>query len=316
MNEYLPPPASTMAGEVDALFNFIFYTALVFFAIVLFSSVYFVLKYRRRQRAELTSGVAHNTKLEIVWTLIPTILVFIVFIWGFRSYLRLSIAPRDALEIKVTAQKWFWTFDYPNGANSLNDLYVPAGQPVKLLMSSQDVIHSFYVPDFRIKMDVLPNRYTIAWFEATHSGDFQILCTEYCGQGHSAMLGMVKVLPEKEYLAWLENSSTDLPEGVSPVEAGAQLYKSKACITCHTVDGSGGIAPSFKDRFGKAEQLSDGQEIIVDENYIRESILDPQARVVKGFQPVMPTYQGVLKDRQIDALIAYIKSLQTQPQGK
>jgi cytochrome c oxidase subunit 2 len=316
MIDYLPSSSSTMSAEVDALFNFIFYTASIFFAIVLFSSVYFVLKYRRRQQNGLTSGLAHNTKLEIVWTVIPTILVFIVFIWGFRSYLRLHVAPRDALEIKVTGQKWFWTFDYPGGANSLNELYVPVGKPVKLLMSSQDVIHSFYVPDFRIKMDVLPNRYTITWFEATRTGDFQIFCTEYCGKGHSEMLGKVKVVPDSAYTAWLERSSNDLPEGISLSDAGAQLYQSKACITCHTVDGTAGIAPSFKGRLGKVEQMTNGQEVLVDENYLRESILNPQAKVVKGFQPVMPTFQGVLKDRQIDALITYIKSLQDQTQER
>jgi cytochrome c oxidase subunit 2 len=221
----------------------------------------------------------------------------------------MHVAPRDALEVKVTGQKWFWTFDYKNGANSLNDLYVPVGKTVKLLMSSQDVIHSFYVPDFRMKMDVLPNRYTIAWFEALDTGEYDIFCTEYCGKGHSEMLGKVKVLSEEDYLAWLEKSAVDIPEGVSLEEAGEQLYKSKACATCHSIDGKPGVAPSFLGLYGSIENLTDGSKVQVDENYIRESILDPRAKVTLGFQPVMPTFQGVLKDRQIDALIAYIKSL-------
>jgi len=308
---YLPPPSSTIAGEVDALFYFIFYTSLVLFLIVIGAAAYFIFRYRRRDgKAELTSGISHNTKLEILWTVIPTILVFIVFVWGFKTFMKMHVAPKDALEVKATGQKWFWTFDYPNGANSLNDLVVPVGKPVRLLMSSQDVIHSFYVPDFRIKMDVLPNRYTITWFEATKTGEYQIFCTEYCGKGHSEMLGKVIVKTEVDYNTWLEQSAVDIPEGMSLEDAGAKLYQSKACVTCHSVDGRPGVAPSFKGRFGKQEQLADGQSVTVDENYLRESILNPQAKVVAGFQPVMPTYQNVLTDRQIDALIAYIKSIQ------
>ncbi len=307
---YLPPPSSTIAGDVDALFYFIFYASLVLFAIVMMATVYFIFKYRRQGEQKLTSGVAHNTKLEIAWTVIPAILVFIVFVWGFRTYLKMHVVPNDAIEIKATGQKWFWTFDYPNGANSINDLVVPVGQPVKLLLSSQDVIHSFFVPDFRVKMDVLPNRYTLTWFEATETGEFQIFCTEYCGKGHSEMLGKVKVMSEVDYNAWLEKSAIDIPEGMSLEEAGANLYSSKACITCHSVDGRPGVAPSFKGRFGKQQKMADGTTVLIDENYVRESILNPQAKVVEGFQPVMPTYQNVLKDRQIDALIAYIKSLQ------
>ena len=305
----MPPANSTIANEVDALFYFIFYTSIVFFVLVISLTAYFIIRYRRRGAVERTSGVSHNTKLEILWTIIPTILVIIVFIWGFRTYLRMHVAPADALEIKATGQKWFWTFDYPNGANSVNDLIVPVGQPVKLLMSSQDVIHSFFVPDFRIKMDVLPNRYTITWFEAINEGEYDIFCTEYCGKGHSEMLGKVKVMNEEAYLAWLDKAAADIPEGMSLEEAGAQLYNSKACVTCHSIDGTPGVAPSFLGKFGTIEKLADGSEIEVDENYLRESILNPQAKIVQGYQPVMPTYQGVLKDRQIDALIAYIKSL-------
>ena len=183
------------------------------------------------------------------------------------------------------------------------------GQPVKLLMSSQDVIHSFFVPDFRVKMDVLPNRYTITWFEALNVGEYDIYCTEYCGKGHSEMLGKVMVLSKEDYALWLEKAAIDIPEGVSLEEAGAELYQTKACITCHSIDGKPGVAPSFLGLFGSSEKLTDGSEVIVDENYIRESMLNPQAKVTLGYQPVMPTFQGVLKDRQIDALIAYIKSL-------
>jgi len=306
---HMPPANSTIASEVDALFYFIFYTAIVLFVLVMSLTTFFIIKYRRKGERELTSGVDHNLKLEILWTVIPTILVIIVFVWGFKTYLRMNISPKDAIEIKATAQKWFWTFDYPNGANSMNDLVVPVGKPVKLLMSSQDVIHSFFVPDFRVKMDVLPNRYTITWFEALNVGEYDIYCTEYCGKGHSEMLGKVKVISEDEYAVWLEEAAVDIPEGMSLEEAGALLYTTKACATCHSIDGTPGVAPSFFGKFGSMEKLADGSAVLVDENYIRESILNPQTKVVMGYQPVMPTYQGVITDRQIDALIAYMKSL-------
>jgi len=306
---FMPPAGSTLSSEVDSLFYFILYTAIVIFILVMGAIAFFMLKYRRKGARELTDGRDHNLKLEILWTVIPTLLVFVVFIWGFRTYIKMHVAPANAQEIKVTAQKWFWSFDYQNGYNSVNELVVPLGKPVKLLMSSQDVIHSFFVPDFRVKMDVLPNRYTQAWFEATQPGEFNIFCTEYCGKGHSEMLGKVTVLPQEEYATWIEKASADFPEGMALNEIGAKLYQSKACFTCHSVDGTISVGPSFKGVFGKTERLSDGSQNTVDENYIRESILNPQAKIVQGFQPVMPTYQGTLKDKEIDALIAYIKSL-------
>jgi cytochrome c oxidase subunit II len=307
-NLFLPSGHSTVSPGTDALFDFIYYTSIVFFAIVVFAIAYSVWRYRRRANAGLTSGVAHNTTLEILWTAIPTILVFIVFAWGFKDYLRLYIVPKDALEIKVTGQRWFWSFDYPEGATSINDLVVPVGKPVKLLMSSKDVIHSFFVPSFRIKMDVLPNRYTMTWFEATDTGSYDLFCTEYCGTKHSAMIGKVKVVGEREYAQWLESSSK-VGEGMSVEDYGAKLYAQKACITCHSVDGKAGTGPSFKGLFGETTKLEGGGTVIADENYLRESILTPQAKVALGYQPVMPTFQGILKDKQIDALIAYIKSL-------
>ena len=305
----MPAANSTIAGEVDALFYFILYASIVIFFLVVAITGYFLIRYRRKGKAELTSGVDHNLKLEIFWTVIPTILVFIVFFWGFDTFLKMHVAPQDAIEIKATGQKWFWTFDYPNGSKGVNELVVPANQPVKLLLSSTDVIHSFFVPEFRVKMDALPNRYTVAWFEATEVGEYTIFCTEYCGTGHSEMLGKVTVLPNVLYEKWLAESQVDIPEGMSLEEAGANLYKSRACNTCHSIDGGVGVAPSFRGIFGSTENLADGSSLTVDENYLRKSILNPQAQIVAGYAPVMPTYQNVLSDRQIDALIAYIKSL-------
>ncbi len=304
----MPQGSSTIAGDVDSLFNFIFYSSAVIFGLVVFAIIFFIVRYRRKGEATKTSGVDHNLTLEIVWTVIPTILIIIVFIWGFKDYVRMFVTPHDAMEVKVTGQKWFWSFDYPEGANSVNELVVPFGRPVKLLMSSKDVIHSFFVPDFRVKMDVLPNRYSITWFQATDTGSYDLFCTEFCGKGHSEMIAKVRVLPEEEFIKWLDESSAS-GEGMTLEEFGAKLYRTKACYTCHSVDNTKNVGPSFNGIFGKMEKMEDGSEVLSDENYIRESILNPKAKVVAGYEPVMPTYQTILKDRQIDALIAYIKSL-------
>lgn len=307
-SSFLIPGNSTIAPEVDALFNFILIVSVILFLLVIGAMFYFSYRYRRREKGELTSPVSHNTLLEVTWTVIPTVLILIVFVWGFQSYIKMNIVPANALEIKATGQKWFWTFDYAEGANSVNDLVVPVNKPIKLLMSSQDVIHSLYVPNFRIKMDVLPNRYTITWFEATDVGEYDLYCTEFCGKGHSEMIGKVKVMTQTDYEAWIEKSSV-LGEGLTLEEYGEQLYTTKACVTCHSLDGSKIQGPSFKGRYGTEVLLIDGSKVLVDENYLRESILEPRAKLVQGYEPVMPTFQGILKDRQIDALVAYIKSL-------
>ena len=306
----LPPGGSTFAGDVDSVFYFIIYAGIVIFGIVVFGLIYFGVKYRHKKSEpeETTAGITHNLKLELTWSIIPSILVVILFFWGFNVYMKMNIAPRDAMEIKVNAQKWFWSFDYPEGVNSVNELVVPVNKPVKLLMSSKDVIHSFFVPAFRMKMDVLPNRYTFAWFQATNIGKYNIFCAEYCGEKHSQMIGMVRVVSQREYDEWLE-SGMGAGEGMTPAEYGQTLFKAKACFTCHNIDGTSAVGPALNGIMGKTMALEDGQQYVVDENYIRESILDPRAKVVAGYQPVMPTFQGILNDKQVDALIAYIKSL-------
>lgn len=307
---FLPPQSSTIAGEVDALFNFVLYASIVFFLIVVLGAAYFVFRYRKRGQDQLDTAPSHNTKMELAWTIIPVILVFTVFFWGFRVFLKMHVAPKDAIEIKVTAQKWFWSFDYTkDDVNSLNELVVPVDKAVKLTMSSTDVIHSFYVPGFRIKLDVLPNRYTVTWFEATEIGSFNLFCAEYCGTGHSEMIGKVKVVTDKEYREWIDSAGLG-GDDVPLIDLGEKVYKAKACVTCHTTDGTPRIGPSFKGRFGTQQKMDDGSSVIVDENYLRESILQPNAKHAAGFQPVMPSYQGLLKDREIDAVIEYIKSIQ------
>ncbi len=310
----LPPGGSTISGSVDSLFYFIFWASVFFFLLIVGISTYFIIKYRRRGDEEAQSNVSQNLKLEIIWTAVPIILVAIVFVWGFKTFMKMHVAPKDAIEIKVTARQWMWLFDYPNGSNSVNELVVPVNKPVKVLMSSEDVIHSFYIPDFRIKQDVLPNRYTITWFQATRTGEYDLYCAEYCGKGHSQMRGKVRVVTAEKYQKYLEGGG-QAGEGESGggaqslVSLGKQLYETRACKTCHTVNGSPSVGPTWKNAFGHQVEFSDGSSTTVDENYIRQSILDPKAKIVKGFQPVMPTFQGILNDRQIDGLVAYIKSL-------
>ena len=306
---WLPPQSSTVAGQVDTLFDFILWVSVIFFVIVAGTSVYFVIRYRRRGGENRITPYVENLGLELTWTVIPTILVMIIFVWGFKDFLRLHIVPAHAIEVKVTGQKWFCSFAYPDGPTTVGEFVVPVNKPIKLLMSSQDVIHSFFVPNFRVKMDVLPNRYTVTWFEATQIGEFQIYCTEFCGKGHSEMLAKVKVLPLDEYNKWLEESSGP-GEGESLEDYGARLFVKNACVTCHSIDGSKNVGPTFLGLFGRREIMKSGESIVVDENYLRESMLNPMSKVVQGYDPVMPTFQGILKDVDIDGLIAYIKSLE------
>ncbi len=306
---WLPPQSSTMASRIDNLFDFILWSSIILFVIVAVSTIYFAIRYRRHGDAARITPYVENFALEITWTVVPFILLMVIFVWGIRDFLRLHIIPAQATEIKVTGQKWFWSFSYLDGPSTVGELIVPVNKPIKLLMSSQDVIHSFFVPDFRIKMDVLPNRYTVTWFEAVRTGEFQLYCTEFCGKGHSEMLGKVKVLPQDEFKTWLEKSSGP-DEGETLQDYGARLFVKKACVTCHSVDGSKNVGPTFLGLFGRQEVLTNGQTIVVDENYLRESMLTPRAKIVMGFEPVMPEFQGILKSVDIDGLIAYIKSLE------
>ncbi len=303
----LPPSSSTVSGQVDKLFYFILAVTIFFFVLVVALTVYFIIKYRRKGEADKTPGIEKNIPLEIAWTAVPLILVIIIFAIGFKVFIVQSVAPGDAIEVKVTGQQWLWTFTYPDGTTSSKELVVPVNKSIRLLMSSRDVIHGFYVPDFRIKLDVLPNHYTVLWFKAPKIGEHVIYCTQYCGTGHSSMMGTVKVVSDQDYAGWLRTQAA--PSGLSPKDLGKQLYQSKGCSACHSIDGSPSVGPTWKGVFGSEVPLSDGKQVLADENYIRESILVPGAKIVRGFPNVMPTFQGILTDPEIDALIAYIKSL-------
>jgi cytochrome c oxidase subunit 2 len=305
---WFPEEASTEAYHVDGLFNFILYASLILFVGIAAVLFYFVKKYKRTSENQVAQAqVIHNTALEITWTVIPIIIVMFLFYWGFTGYLKMTVPPPNASEIRVTAKKWMWQFDYPNGNKAVGELVVPVDTPIRLVMSSEDVIHSFFVPNFRIKRDVIPNRYTRIWFEANRTGQFQIFCTEYCGDGHSDMLGSIRVLSKADYAAWLKeaNSGADLPLD----KLGEKVYTSKGCNTCHSTDGSAKTGPTWKGLYGANRSMADGKAVKADDNYLRESMVDPKAKVVAGFQPVMPTFAGLLNDREITGVIEYIKTL-------
>ena len=297
-----PQVASEQAHRVDALFLYLLAVSTFFTLLIFVLIVYFGLKYRRRPGV-LPKPVKTNTTLEIAWSVIPFILTMVMFAWGAGLYVHMNRPPPDAMEINVVAKQWMWKMQHPTGAREINELHVPAGRPVKLVMTSQDVIHSFFVPAFRTKADVLPGRYHTEWFTATKPGEYHLFCAEYCGDYHSRMIGRIVVMEPAKYQAWLAGVSPDL----SPVSAGEKLFTEKACITCHGQRGPGlvGVYGS------KRRVIEDGQvkEVTADEAYLRESILNPSKKVVVGFPPLMPTFEGQLTEEQILDLIAYIKSL-------
>lgn len=305
----LPPQRSTVAGEVDSLFAFINIAGFILFAGIMITILIFVIKYRRKSEDDVTPVITHNNILEITWTVIPIILILIVFGWGFRGFLTMSSPPSDAYEINVTAASWLWEFRYPNGGTTVNEVYVPVNRPVKFIMRSDDVLHSLYVPDFRIKQDVLPNRYTTAWFQATETGESILYCTEYCGTAHSNMLATVNVLSSEDFAEWLE-TGLQVDEDMPLADLGRQTYTSAGCNACHTLDGTSRIGPSFLHLFMTDRNLADGSVVVADEDYLRRSILEPQAEVTAGYPNNMPSYAGRLSERQIEGLIAFIKELQ------
>ena len=311
LNDFLLPPAkSTHAGAVDQLFGFVNFVSAILVVGITIAVIYFVIKYRRKSENEVTPIIRQNVPLEVTWTIIPLFLVFIVFGWGFKGYMELTQAPENAYEIQVTAQRWSWNFEYPNGAVTTNELHVPANRPVKLVMQSRanDVIHSFYVPAYRVKMDVLPNQYTHVWFNVKEPGKSDLYCAEYCGTGHSDMTGTVIAHSKEEYQDWLAEAAASSAANLPPVERGKKLWTQNACNTCHSVDGSKKTGPTVQGLFGSQEKLKNGETVKVDANYLRESILNPNAKIVAGYAAVMPSFKGQLSDEQIDALIEYIKA--------
>ena len=305
---WMPAEGSTIAPAVDRVFSLVLWVSVFFFVLIVVLMVLFVVRYRRREgREEADPAPTHNTPLEITWTAIPILIVIVIFVWAFQVFLNINTPPANAYEIQVTGQKWKWLFTYPNGHVD-ESLHVPVNTTVRLVLTSEDVIHGFFIPAFRIKHDVLPGRYVKLWFRAVKPGQYQIYCTQYCGTGHSDMWAKVIVHPTGGFEQWLQAASNFL-KTMSPAKAGEMLYKTRGCAECHSVTGEARTGPTWKGLFGSHVPLQGGQTVVADENYIRESILDPQAQIVAGFQPVMPTFQGRLSDPEISAIIAYIKTL-------
>jgi cytochrome c oxidase subunit 2 len=308
-----PEQGSTIAKDVDALHFFLtgitlFFTALIF-AIIL----YFAVKYRRRSEAEQPAATKTFLSLELAWTLVPTLLCAIVFTWSSSLYFRNSRPPRASLEVFVIGKQWMWHLQHPEGPREINALHVPVGVPVKLTMTSEDVIHDFYVPAFRIKKDVLPGRYSSIWFQATKVGSYHFFCAQYCGAEHSMMIGWVEVMTPTDYEAWLAGGT----KGESMAQSGERLFTQFGCATCHVPENTG-KCPSLVGLFGKPVKLRDGRTLIADEAYIRQAIVQPNSMPLPGYAPVMPSFQGQINEEQVLQLIAYIKSLASQEktQGK
>ncbi|PYY09905.1 MAG: cytochrome c oxidase subunit II [Acidobacteria bacterium] len=304
-----PPRASTTAGSVDALFIFLL-TLCGFMALAIFTMIIvFAIRYRRRpgHQAEQIEG---SNALEFTWTFIPLGIFLCIFVWGAYIYFQERTPPRGAAEVYTVAKQWMWKFQHVEGHREINELHVPVGRDVRMIMTSQDVIHSFYVPAFRIKQDVLPGRYTVAWFHATKAGTYHLFCAEYCGTMHSGMIGDVVVMEPAQYEAWLSGGAAL----GSLANTGQGIFQSLGCSTCHRFDTQG-RGPNLVGVFGRPVLLEDGRTVIADENYIRESILIPAAKVVSGFKPIMPTFQGIVSEEQLNALVAYVKSLNPPPAG-
>jgi cytochrome c oxidase subunit 2 len=291
-----------MAGQVDALYIYLLLVAGVMTALIFLAVMALAIKYRRARHpnAEQIEG---STILEIIWSVIPFFVMLTFFIWGAVIYFQERTPPADSTEVYVVAKQWMWKIEHVEGQREINELHVPTGQDIKLIMTSQDVIHSFFVPAFRIKQDVLPGRYTTLWFKATKPGRYHLFCAEYCGTQHSGMGGDIVVMEPRDYAQWMAGGPS------APLqETGKQLFSALGCATCHRFDVQG-RGPNLVGLYNTDVLLEDGRMVKADENYVRESILNPTAKIVKGFKPVMPTFQGIVSDEQLNALVAYVKSL-------
>jgi cytochrome c oxidase subunit II len=305
---FMPTAATDTAVKVDNLYSFLLISSFISCVILIGGMIYFVYKYRRRSANDKTPRITHNNFLEFLWSFIPLVLFMVIFAWGWKVYHELREMPKDGMEIHVFGKQWAWEIQYKSGVATSNLIVVPVDTDIKLIMTSKDVLHSFYVPSFRIKQDVVPGRYTTLWFKSNKLGEFHIFCAEYCGTSHSGMLGTIKVVPREDYDKWLEEESkfSTLPLA----ERGAKLFQIKACASCHSVaDKTVKVGPALFQRFGQVESTDSG-DIPFNEDYVRESVLNPNAKIVKGFNPnVMPSFQGQLNEAELLALIEYIKGL-------
>ena len=302
-----PEQASTMAPRVDQLYFFLLGVSVFFATLILILIIAFAIKYRRRSDDEQPRPISGNLGLEILWTVVPLSLTLVMFVWGARLFFITFYPPTDALEINVVAKQWMWKVQHAEGRSEIDELHIPTGRPIKLIMTSQDVIHDFFVPAFRVKNDVLPGRYTTLWFEATKPGAYRLFCSQYCGTQHSGMIGHIIALEPAEFQTWLSGGAV----AVSMATAGENLFRKLGCISCHAANDTG-RGPSLAGLLGKAVRLQSGATVTADENYIRESILEPQAKIVAGYPSIMPTFKGLISEDGIMQIIAYLKSLKRE----
>ena len=309
---FIPESASTVSGKVDALYFYLSGVTAFFTLLISGVLIFFVIKYRRRTAFEIPRPIAGSHKLETVWSVIPFIIAMSMFAWGAQIYFENSRPPKNANEIYVVGKQWMWKIQHSTGQREINELHVPVGRKIKLIMTSEDAIHDFFIPAFRIKADVLPGKYTTQWFEATKPGTYHLFCAEYCGMNHSGMIGSVIVMQPADFDNWLSGNASQQ----SPAVAGQQLFQSLGCVSCHGANGEGGRGPALVGLFGSKVSLTNNQTLTADEAYIRESIENPAAKIVSGFGPIMPTFQGQVTPEQLIQIISYIKSLQvTGPQS-
>ena len=301
----VPDSASTFSWKVDALYFYLSGVTLFFTLLISIVLIFFVIRYRRRTPYEIPRPIAGSHKLETLWTVIPFLIAMTMFGWGARVYFEQYKPPQNAVEVYVVAKQWMWKLQHATGQREINELHVPVGRKIKLIMTTEDVIHDFFIPAFRTKADVVPGKYTTLWFEATKPGTYHLFCAEYCGMNHSGMTGSIIVMEPREFDNWLSGNTGT----TSPAAAGQQLFQTLGCSSCHGANGEGGRGPTLAGLFGRQTALEGGQSIRADEAYIRESILNPQAKIVAGFGPIMPTFQGQVTEDQLVQLVAFIKSL-------
>lgn len=298
-----PEQASNLASEVDNLYFFVTAVTAFFALIVVVLVIIFAVKYRDRTGERVGAPITGSIPLELGWSIVPFIVSMVIFAWATIVFFHLVRAPDQTLEIYSTGKRWMWRFQHIDGQSEINELHVPLGRAVKVTFTSEDVLHSLYIPAFRVKADAIPGRYSSIWFTATRIGEYHLFCAEYCGTRHSGMIGRVVVMEPNEYQAWLSGGG-----GMSMTARGEQLFQQLGCVSCHLTDGSG-RGPSLAGKYGTQETLASGAVIAVDETYIRESILTPQSKLVAGYQPLMPTFQGQVNEEGLMSLIEYIKSL-------
>jgi cytochrome c oxidase subunit 2 len=299
-----PERASSLASEVDGLYFFLLGVT-AFFSLGIAGAIFlFAVRYRRRHADERPGEIHGSLLLELAWSIIPFCIVMVVFVWGAILFFSANRAPDDSIEVHVVGKRWMWKLQHMTGQREINQLHVPVGRPVKLTLTSEDVIHSFFVPAFRLKKDAVPGRYNMAWFRATKTGTYHLFCAEYCGTEHSRMIGQIVVMEPDEYQTWLQGG----PAAVSPAAAGQKLFTELNCVTCHRSD-SQGRGPVLDGLAGSSVRLQSGDVVTADEAYLRESIVSPSAKIVEGYQPIMPTYQGQVSEEALFQLIAYIQTL-------